>query len=198
MSDKPNQDNLPSIGQMVENAQFRDALQGMGEILELSKKDIPHISESFFKMHLLDIIADTSGNADLEKWMGIAGHPGRPINVVNDQGTEVLFQVPPLMQWREMRFSKVGSASYRAIFERAAHMRDLSPDRAKRDMITELDQATPQIQPDLGQAVQIDMILRRYGRDPIFEDEVGGEGDAAPARTAETTSMPPAESFEDF
>ena len=202
MNDKPQGEQLPSIGAMVEASQFRDALEGMGQILEMAKHDVPTVSETFFKAHILDVLADTSGNADLEKWMGVAGHPGRPINVTDDAGTKILFQVPPLLQWREARYSRLGSTSYRAIIERAAHMRELSPQRAKQDLIVELDQATPPIPPDLGQAVQIDTILRRYGRDPIFEDAISEDGeDDAPrvkAVSKAASTMPVADTFEEF
>lgn len=65
-------------------------------LIKDDQNDIAHISEDRFVRDLLPVLTDTSENADLTKWLDIAGSWRREI-AVHDNNGDVLFIVPALV-----------------------------------------------------------------------------------------------------
>lgn len=68
----------------------------MESIAALASVDVPRLPEILFRTHLLPLLQDTSGEADLRIWQDIAGTVNRPIDVTDTQGN-ILFRVPALL-----------------------------------------------------------------------------------------------------
>lgn len=203
-----------TIEELLIRRQHEPVLEAMKELQGGFDGDLPTIGETFFRLHVLPDLCGESGDVTLSKWMGVAGHPGRSINVFDDSGKNFLFRVPPLMWWNESRFGKTGPESFKSIVERAAHMNTVMPQRVQGDLEYALEQTTAHVKPDAEQAVAIDTILRRYGKTPLLDDETarlagslddGGDTREAVATPAEvvkstglgaTSNMPSATDFD--
>lgn len=167
-----------SIDEKVFKNTFRDVMSALVELNEGLETELPTVTESFFRAHILPDLAGTSGDPTLSKWMGIACHPGRSINVMTDDNKELLFKVPPLLGFNTARYAKVGRDSYKNILDRYSHMITVIPHKAVNDLAIELEATTPKMDSDPVLVAHLDWIFRRYGYPPLLPDEVAL--DAAP------------------
>lgn len=67
----------------------------MLRVHEATLNDVPKLPEPLFRSHILPILTDTTGKANLSNWILVAGSLNRAIDVINQNG-EVLFRAPPL------------------------------------------------------------------------------------------------------
>lgn len=186
-------DNI-SIDETVFKNTFRDVMSALVELNEGLESDLPTITESFFRAHILADLTGTSKDPTLAKWMGVAGHPGRSINVVSDDTKELIFKVPPLIGFNTARYAKTGRDSYRNILERYSHMITVIPHKAVSDLTIELEQTTPKMDSDPELVAHLDWIFRRYGETPLLPDEVAL--DAAPIAAEGQSNIPTPTAFE--
>lgn len=67
------------------------------EIATMEQMEIPRLPEALFVQHLLPMMTTTDRAIDVGLWNDLAGHPLRPIDVVDPRGN-VLFRVPALLK----------------------------------------------------------------------------------------------------
>lgn len=74
-----------------------DIVEKLRTLQAIASNDVPKVPEAIFVQHILPVMTDRSGKVNLSRWVDVAGHAQRPIDVVDARGV-VLFRVPALLQ----------------------------------------------------------------------------------------------------
>lgn len=136
-------------------------LEAMKFLVGLVEKDVPKLPEPLFISHILPILTDQSGAADLSNWLAVAGTPNRPIDVVDGIGN-VLFRVPALQRTVRTVTLRDERPNYGNLVTHAELMRKNSPIAADAWLKQALDKTVPKGGVDLEPVHQLNEIFKRY------------------------------------
>lgn len=135
--------------------------QALLDIADLTKADVPKLPEPLFLSHIMPLLRDTSGKADVTNWLKVAGSLNRPIDVVDAVGN-VLFRVPALQGTIPTKATRDGRIPIANIQSKAALKRQQSPIAGERYLTTALSKSVPKVKVDLTPILQLNAIFKRY------------------------------------
>lgn len=133
----------------------------MEQILALTKNDFPKLPEPLFISHILPILCDASGKADVTAWLQVAGSLNRAIDVVDGAGN-VLFRCPPLQRALPTRVARDGRPPIAEVSTQANLRRQQSPARGEAYFEQAMNARVPRTRLDLEPLLQLNAIFRRY------------------------------------
>lgn len=135
--------------------------QALLNIADLTNLEVPKLPEPLFLSHILPILQDTSGHADITNWLRVAGSLNRPIDVIDGTGN-VLFRVPALQGTVQTKSERDGRIPISAIQSTAALKRRQSPIAGENYLTHALEKAVPKTKLDLEPILQLNAIFKRY------------------------------------
>lgn len=131
------------------------------------QNDVPRLPEHFFVNHLLPVLTDTSGKADLSVWLDVAGSGLRPIDIIDIGTQQVLFRVPALFTTVPTRISRGFEGSLSQLGEETRLRMDQHPAIGQTFLNHHLSQVKVGEGAVQEKAIQWSRILKRYGYEPL-------------------------------
>lgn len=171
---KENRDIEDIYGQELANT-FRESLNGMDQLAEISKNDVARLPESLFINKLLPILTNTEGHQDITVWHDIAGTTLRAIDVYHDNTKEVLFRVPPLARQVDPKATGRGMHSAYQVISTAKQKHEVLPALGDQHIKSTLVSALKRTPVHVEDAKQWNAILERYGYSPLFDNPTDTE-----------------------
>lgn len=162
--------------------------------------DVPRLPEPLFRSHILPILIDTSGKADMGNWIAVAGSLNRAIDVVGPDG-EVMFRAPPLQGTVRTRTTRTQRHPLHAIVDRWDKHKVKSPIAAEKYMRAALAASVPEpLPPDLTPVAMLNVIFRHYGLEEIKigGKAIGAENPAEQETPSDEGNVHFTDGFDDF
>lgn len=135
----------------------------MMKVREVALNDVPVMPEPLFRSHILPILTDTTGKADLTNWILVAGALNRAIDVVDPHSGEILFRAPPLQGTISTKAERDTRPPLGKIMKDWELHKARSPLAAKKFLSDALDDAVPvKAQMNLEPLRMLNKVFRYY------------------------------------
>ena len=168
-----------------------DVLKAMKELIADGDNDMAKLPEPLFRSHLLPVLTDTSGNADLSVWLDIAGHGFRAIDVTDPVSGETLFRVPALYTPLPTRTHGDPRTSLAMISEQANNHSAQHPAIGETFLRKQLAAQQVHNRVNWDSIRTWNAILARYGHAPVIEiPEAGAQAVSGNAPASAPPSAP--------
>lgn len=146
-----------------------ETLQAMQNIIEHSRNDVARLPEHLFVNHILPVLTDRSGHADLTVWLDVAGNGFRPIDVYSPGNGEVLFRVPALYVDQPLPTGAHNRSQVSRIVEEANRRAVQHPAIGQTFLKIHLGNQPVERHVDIEHVRAWNNILKRYGYQPVIE-----------------------------
>ncbi len=161
--------------------------KAMDQILDATDQDVPKLPEPLFIKHLLPVLTDLSGKANLSVWLDIAGSYQRPIDVIGPTGA-VLFRVPALIGTIPTNTQRDPHYGFWEVMRNYQNHNNVLPQMGRQF----LDEALPRLvhrgQVNIEEAYQWNAILKRYNL-PQLPLDLPARSDAATSSAVGDSEM---------
>lgn len=147
----------------------RETLEAMQNIIDHNRNDVARLPEALFVNHILPVLTDHSGEADLTVWLDVAGNGFRPIDVYNPGNGEVLFRVPALYVDQPIPTGAHNKNQISRIVEEANRRSIQHPAIGQTFLKMHLANQPVERRVDLKNVRAWNAILKRYGYSPVVE-----------------------------
>lgn len=197
MSQPPNPQHPAQTQQLDQTLQirrervYRELESSLTTIINAVETNVPTVTETVFKVHLLPLLQKPYGDDFVLAWRRYFNEPTLPVNVISD-GTnpELLFTIPAFCQRQATTIPNTDNGV--TLYHFMEHL--------KRDYeLNQVERANAKTQdflnsithiPDYGEVVfkPVRAILQRYGLD--FITEANPDGDVAKGPQSTSVSQP--------
>lgn len=182
-----------------------DLLKAMRELIADGENDVAKLPEPLFRSHLLPVLTDTSGSADVSIWLDIAGTGFRAIDVIDPVSGEALFRLPPMYSRLPTRVKGDPRHSLAAISEQANNHSAQHPSIGQTFLRRQLESRQVDARVNWEHVRTWNSILARYGLPPVVAipeegpNAVSGtEGDTVVTATNASGALIAGDAQDDF